>query len=83
MTLLEMVQAVSDTTGVPKTRVKKVLKAFFHELRSTAMSGESVTLHEFGRFDCKVVNGNLFGKPVQGKVLRFKESRRGKARRSD
>lgn len=84
VTLLEMVQAVSDKTGVPKTRVKKVLKALFHELRHTVMSGESVTLHGFGKFDCKVTSGKVFGKSVQGrKVLRFKENRRGKARRSD
>lgn len=85
MTLSEMVHIISEKTGYPRARVKRVLKAFFTETRAVALSGEPVVLTGFGKFDAKVLKDRkLFGKNVKGRsILRFKEPQRGKVRRSD
>jgi nucleoid DNA-binding protein len=55
VTLIEMVEVISLKERIPKTRVKRVLKALFHEVRTVAMSDECVKLLGLGRFEKKVI----------------------------
>ena len=87
MTLIEMVEVISLKERIPKTRVKRVLKALFHEVRSVAMSDECVKLLGLGRFEKKVIKPKMmFGKMTKERVtLKFTPfgERHGQVRRSN
>ena len=74
MTLIEMVEVISEQTKIPKTRVKRVLKALFRETRRVAMSGEPVKLLGFGRFEKRILKSKkVFGRISKARdTLRFK-----------
>ena len=88
MSFVELVEAISKNTGLPKTVVAKVLRGFKNKASRALEAGESVKLPGFGSFYVvKQEKRELFGGTrVSGgrSIIRFRQSRRphGKAGRS-
>lgn len=65
---------------MPKTKVRKLLKAFIEETSETLKTGERVVLPGFGVFFSQEIKpGSLFGgtrTSEGGKKIRFRQSRR-------
>jgi nucleoid DNA-binding protein len=79
MTTTEMVVEISKNTGLPKREVALVLRSFVATSKKALMSGERVTLREFGAFYTIVPKERaLFGgKSAHSgrRIIRFKEAR--------
>jgi len=80
VSFVELVQEVAARTGLPKTTVSKVLKAFLGSAKEVLGAGESVKLPGFGVFETKRLSKRpLFGgtRMSEGRdTVRFRESRR-------
>jgi nucleoid DNA-binding protein len=80
MSFVELVEEIASKTGLPKTTISKVLKAFLGSAKTVLKSGESIKLPGFGTFYVT----NLASRPLFGgtrmsdgrRTVRFKESRR-------
>ena len=89
MSFIEMVEAIAVKTGLPKTTVSKVLKAFLGSAKEVLEAGDSIKLPGFGVFEIKQTTPRpLFGGTRVSEArstVRFRQSRRrrdGEARRS-
>ena len=49
----ELVNQISEKTGVPKLDVLVVLETMFNELKETLSKGENITIRSFGAFIVK------------------------------
>lgn len=83
-----MVEEIHFKTKIPRTKVKKVLKAFFTSTQDVVRLGEDVKLTKFGRFSPRLIKSKkMFGKMTKArKTVRFvpyKEKDSGQVRRSD
>lgn len=80
MSFVEMVEAVANKTGLPKTTVATVLKAFLGSAKEVLGAGESIKLPGFGTFYSRLLSPrSLFGgtRMSEGRsTFRFKQSRR-------
>ena len=85
MTFTELISVLAEKTGLPKTKVKRVMEAFLEESKEVLGAGESIKLTGFGSLYSHLLRPRpLFGKgmSVPRRTIRFKESRRhGKAKR--
>lgn len=82
MTLVELIEGISDSTKLKKKDVAHILRMFLGEVGDALERGETVKLREFGTFSSKTLKpGKLFGgKREVGErtTVRFKPSRRSK-----
>lgn len=53
MTKADLVNRISDTTGVERTDVQAIVEGFMREIRGSLESGENVYLRGFGSFIVK------------------------------
>lgn len=79
MTFSELVNQISEGTGLPRTKAAACLKSFAAAVLRTTGAGERVTIPHFGAFYA-VENKNykLFGKGLlarRKKLIRFKPAR--------
>jgi nucleoid DNA-binding protein len=81
VTFIDLVNSIGEDTGLPSTKVARVLHSFVRIVTAEVMSGAKVRLWKFGVFygvDTK--ERQLFGgtrKTKKRKLLRFKRSRYG------
>lgn len=84
MTLVEIVEVISESTKLKKKDIAHTLRLFLEEVGDALERGETVKLREFGTFTSKTLKpGKLFGgKREVGErtTVRFKPSRRSKWR---
>jgi len=81
----ELVERISQSTGVPMTKVRKVLQQLAIEILETTQHGEPVKLKGLGRFESRTIKPRMmFGRMTRGRdTLRFKPygERHGKVQR--
>jgi DNA-binding protein HU-beta len=53
MTKADLVQKISDRTGLDKKEVQKVVELFMEEIKNSLVNGENVYLRGFGSFITK------------------------------
>jgi DNA-binding protein HU-beta len=59
MTKKDIVKAVSDKTGIPQVDVIIAIESFFNEVKSSLVSGDEVTIREFGSFILKTQKAKI------------------------
>jgi nucleoid DNA-binding protein len=76
MTFNDLVTSIGEETGIPSTKVVRVLRSLARIVTNEVMSGAKVRLWKFGIFYGTDTPENLFGKKVKkGRIIRFRESR--------
>ena len=79
MSFVELVESIAEKTGLPKTSVAAVLRAFQSEVIRVSSLGASIKLPGLGAFyGAKTKARHLFGGLREGRsrnILKFRESR--------
>lgn len=65
----ELVRRTSATTGVPPTVVDAVLAGLMSEIAAAMVSGESVRLRDFGKFEARTRAAVMRRNPATGEPV--------------
>jgi DNA-binding protein HU-beta len=76
MNIGELVEQVSDKTGMDKTGVKKVVDATFTAIIEAAKASEDVALPGFGQFKVKDVPARQGRNPATGEAMEIAATRK-------
>lgn len=76
MTKQELVKSLAAETGLTQGVVDNVLKSFAKLVTEKVVGeGETVAIHEFGTFSCKVRKAGVFRNPMNGSEVHKPETR--------
>ncbi len=80
MTKIDIVNLVSDDTGLSKVKAEEAVETIIHTIKESLQNGESVILRRFGSFQVRQKNARMGRNPKTGqkapisarRVVRFK-----------
>lgn len=76
MNIGELIERVSDKTGMDKIGVKKVMDGLITTMSEAAKTGEDVALPGFGQFKVKDVSARTGRNPSTGEAMEIAATRK-------
>lgn len=76
MNIGELIERVSDKTGMDKMGVKKVMDGLITTMSEAAKTGEDVALPGFGQFKVKDVSARTGRNPSTGEAMEIAATRK-------
>ncbi len=69
MVKADIVDAISQSSDIPKNNVITVVNSFFEEIKKSLAKGETVELRGFGTFGFKIRNARIASNPYTGEEI--------------
>lgn len=73
--LKELINTVSTNTGLTKKDTETTLREFLNVIKTTVVSGEEISLPEFGKFETTTRAARNGRNPKSGEVIKIDESK--------